>query len=81
MDRDKLEFVIEAKSNKRLMKFLKSTERIKGKIRLMFLNLSLCKGNQFSISWKWWIRTKNKFDLEQIKKWDIIFSRSNYKKN
>jgi len=31
MDRDNLEFVIEAKSNKGLMKFLKSTERIKEK--------------------------------------------------
>jgi hypothetical protein len=58
-----LEFVIEAKSNKGLMKFLKNTERIEGKIRLIFLNLSLPKGNQFSISWQWWIRTKNTSDL------------------
>jgi hypothetical protein len=47
----------------------------------MFLNLNLCKGNQFLVSWKWWIRAKNKVDLEQIKKWDIIFFRDNYKKN
>jgi hypothetical protein len=47
----------------------------------MFLNLKLCKGNQFLVSWKWWIRAKNKVDLEQIKKWDIIFFRDNYKKN
>jgi hypothetical protein len=47
MDRDNLEFVIEAKSNKGLNEILEKHRKDKGKIRLMFLNLSLWKGNQF----------------------------------